>query len=185
MSRRRAAPDPVVRTAGGRVDHQTFQRSVQDALATLGRTAAEIVYSRWWDGVGFSEIAPELGISESRCRQIYYEAMNKLRQQPWRSEALRPYMHHDFARVVADLEDERIASWDYKPEDEPMLWCRRHNCRAGIGSWARCAACPCRFETHDPGRARPRGRPRVYCSEACRQAAHRQRRKDKTMRSEQ
>ncbi|MCU1641970.1 MAG: hypothetical protein JWN03_2245 [Nocardia sp.] len=168
MSRRRPTPDPVFRTAAERIDYQRFELAIREILTFFGVTGADVVLARL-SGISFSEIARQLGLSESRCRQIYYNATSVLEVQAGRPEGLRAYANHDFARVFSDRDDERIGSMGYKLENEPMPWCERHNRLAGLGSWVRCAVCPCRFES------RPRGQRQVYCSAACRQAAHRQR----------
>ncbi|SNY88403.1 hypothetical protein SAMN04244553_5375 [Nocardia amikacinitolerans] len=57
-----------------------------------------------------------------------------------------------------------------------LLWCASHGWQEPF-LWGKCAECPCQMSEYQSSRTRDAGRPRVYCSSACRQRAYRRRRK--------
>lgn len=70
------------------------------------------------------------------------------------------------SRVPRQLREEIVGPLVPAP---PLSWCDRHGWQDPEGSTGTCGQCPCPLFP-----AERRGRPRRYCSEACRKAANRQ-----------
>jgi Sigma-70, region 4 len=113
-----------------------------------------------------NEIAKAYGITIERYRQIESKTFSKLRH-PSRSQVLRDYLDAERVRPVPQaIRDEILGELS---EWEPLAWCDRHGWTVPEGASGTCERCPCLISKPDVGR------PRRYCSDACRKAASRAR----------
>jgi DNA-binding CsgD family transcriptional regulator len=162
-----------------RVTAALLADQLQYCLATISARELEVIellfglkdgYVRTYD-----EAAAKLGMSRGRVRQIASKAMNKLRD-PSRSQVLEGYLDGedglapDVASSLERLFRARLES--QRDNLPPLVKCGRHGWSDPMsvqGSRQTCKQCPC------PVSGAGSGRPRKYCSPACRQAAYRQR----------
>lgn len=112
------------------------------------------------------EIADSLGMHSGWVRLTQDRALRRLRH-PSRARTVRDNAGVDLAAGVLDRA--RVAFTD---RSAPIVFCDRHGWVAHDGFVRVCVMCPCRA-----GGQSERGRPREFCSSACRQAAYRLRRK--------
>jgi len=139
------------------------QDRLQAVLATLSERESGILRLRFGllDGRRYAldEIAQVYGVSYERIRQLASKVMSKLRH-PVRSKVLRDLLDDEF--VIPD--QVRAPAKDY-----PLIFCDRHGWSESYPGMRQCGQCHC-FVARDWT-----GRPRRYCSGACRQAAYRRR----------
>lgn len=88
------------------------------------------------------------------------------------AELLWPYVEDrpdvdDLVRTMAKI-GQRLK------EKQGLIWCEAHGWLEPF-LWGKCAGCPCQIPGYRAARARGIGRPRAYCSAACRQRAYRRR----------
>jgi hypothetical protein len=111
------------------------------------------------------------GVTRERIRQIETQILSELRQ-PKRAQLLRNFVTEDLPAIPAHI---RARVVDEVPHARPLIHCERHGWRdpgpgPDLSPPRTCAYCPCLV-----GGGRWPGRPRKYCSDACRQAAYRAR----------
>ncbi|MBE1493395.1 hypothetical protein H4696_000495 [Amycolatopsis lexingtonensis] len=146
---------------------------LKSTLATLSAAQAEVVVLRYGlrDNIPRSraETAAALSVHVAEVLRLEAAAIRKLRH-PSRSGVLRDYLDSDQA-VVPD----RVRAGIMGGTDAPELGrCPRHGYFELAEGSILCSMCPCpvtpaRSATSDLGR------PRHYCSNACRQASYRAR----------
>jgi len=166
--RRRQASSPIESVAALLlVDQleQVFQtvssREAQAIRMRFGLTPAGIP-------IPLGEVARTIGISVDRLRELESKAMSKLRH-PSRSQVLRDYLDAETVRPVsASVRDRFLGE---AADREPLTWCDLHGWTIPDGAPRTCERCTCRLSSAEVGR------PRKYCSDACRQAASRARRR--------
>ncbi|MEU0539744.1 hypothetical protein ABZ319_07720 [Nocardia sp. NPDC005978] len=170
--------DREMRAATDRIAYEAFCAVVVAALGGRESKASVVMLARL-DGVPFWSIAVQAAVSESRARHIFRDAVDTLRSRPDVVEKLRQFRNLDFGRIASDAEDNPLA-FIYFAEGE---WCGRHGRLGGDPDWFRqCESCVCVLDVmvRSTGEQdRGRGRPRRFCSDACRQAAQRERAKAK------
>ncbi|UAK31268.1 hypothetical protein K8O92_26090 [Nocardia asteroides] len=120
---------------------------------------------------------------EAMCAELEHVALSPIKnavpasfllsvaEEIWLDEEERPH-HDDLARTMAQIA-QRVR------ENQPLIWCDLHGWLEPYG-YGQCDECPCRLPTYSPT---PNldigGRPRRYCSNACRQRAYRRRLKNR------
>ena len=160
MSRQARANDPTPRSAMFIEGTEALQ-VLRDLIATLSEREAGVMTLRFGVDDGkpktLDEIGRIYGVTRERIREIERKGLSNLRS------ALRdsPLAVRDGAAVV-DVADVRRAAPDTSAYETVLVWCAQ-----------------CHERRFNPGRgALPTsGRPRKYCSNKCRQAAYRERRR--------
>ncbi|WP_196425315.1 sigma factor-like helix-turn-helix DNA-binding protein [Amycolatopsis camponoti] len=147
---------------------------LESVLESLSCRQAELVTLRYGlrDGAPRSraETAALLGLSAAQVTRLEEEAF-RLMRHPSRSQHLRDYVDSDVA-VVPDT----VRAGIMGKADAPTLGrCARHGYFELATGSALCSICPCPI-TAARSAASHLGRPRDYCSNACRQASYRRRR---------
>jgi hypothetical protein len=105
-----------------------------------------------------AKIAKVFGVTETRVHQILSKALSELAHQS-RSSVLVDYLDNEGLALVVE----------HTPAE--LVLCPRHGwVDRPAGPQLRCPCCSCSI-----AKDTDRGRPRKYCSAACRQAAHRAR----------
>jgi sigma-70-like protein len=112
------------------------------------------------------EVAAVLGLSRASVQKIESSAMYQLGR--WKADLLRPFLDAESRMVPQSLREELLRSTGAQL---PLIWCKKHGWQAPDGFNKYCEGCPCPIWMSNSG-----GRKR-YCSDACRQAASRQRRR--------
>lgn len=172
MTRRR--PDFLDPT--GRLGHSDeFVRLLRRVLDTLSERESGVLLHRFGllDGRPrtHDEIGRIYGVHRERVRQIESAAMSRLRH-PARATVLRDFMDDEFVEISDDVRLRLRGSLDAEPP--PLAHCDKHGWSDPgadpIAEPLRCLECPCALAYGQSGR------PRRYCSGACRQAAYRRRR---------
>jgi DNA-binding CsgD family transcriptional regulator len=163
--RRSEFRDPTGRRAVSRALTKEVQDRLLVVMATLSERESGIV-QRWfglWDGRRYAsdEIAQVYGVSYERIRQLKSKVMSKLRH-PIRSKRLRDL-----------LDDELVIPGQVRAPAKgcPLIFCDRHGWSESYPGMHQCEQCHC-FVVRGW-----KGRPRRYCSGACRQAAYRRRKR--------
>ncbi|WP_280357508.1 hypothetical protein [Nocardia otitidiscaviarum] len=153
------------------------RRVEKDAAANLSAAELYTVAAQRYGWLSPKRGAQQL---ESQCAQLVQmvtdstgaTASNFLRivaQDLWADEAERP----DLEALACTMY--QIAQRPRK--NESLIWCDSHGWLEPY-SFGECAECPCRLPTYFPNPSLDAGgRPRRYCSNACRQRAYRKRRK--------
>lgn len=121
------------------------------------------------------EIGEVYGVTRERIRQIEQKVMDKLRH-PSRSQSLRDLLGEDLPHLPQHVRDRALGhpAQAALPRAD-LLFCARHGWQQNDPRYRppTCGGCPCPVRTlYSPYG----GRPRRYCSPACRQGAYRQRR---------
>ncbi len=177
MRRRPGAVTPAESPVATRM----LQEHLRSVLDTLSEREAGIVmmYFGLLDytvPTRISEIARFYRISPSRARRILDKAVRKLRH-PSRSYFLRDFTEDGSLKLSSlDLSARySVYSLDYRRYTEvrhlPRVRCPQHGLGpVPVSTATTCKSCPCVIFQE------PTGRPRLYCSDACRQAAYRRRR---------
>lgn len=167
MNRHRRSPD-----YGDRMVTIAFLEQLVVVLETLSARERGIVINLvGLDGgepLTPEELARYYGVPTAHMRKILDKAMQRL-YHPSRSQVLREYRDADFTTIPAHIR-KRIMSG--KPVQVEILRtrCPRHGDTFLPRRHERtCEACPCLISDL------VRGRRRRFCSDACRQAAYRQR----------
>lgn len=177
MSRRRTHRDPVVARAVSNLSLNGFGTTLDDLLSAMPQNEVDIL-RRVLNGTPLVRIAEADGISVQAARGALAKCLSRLRH-PSRSQFLRDMLDDD---VESLLSNARTSALNHESRGN-WHWCDRHE------KWvvysdeaAQCAHCPCGLLTRreqDHTLTAP-GRPRVYCSNACRQAAFRARNQGRT-----
>ena len=134
---------------------------LEKMLKGVGQLEATVLARRWGlhDGQPktLDEIGREFGVTRERIRQIEMRGLDELREQISGS----PLAVTDGGRVIGivDIRRTGVTPLSANPRDNPIL----------------CPQCKKRQFLPD-GQPDVGGRPRKYCSNACRQAAYRARR---------
>ena len=168
MTRRRGTfRDPT----GCRALPEVFRGRLQVILATLSEREAGIIRLRFGltDGQPrtLNEIGQVYGLTGERVRQIEVRALAKLRRGD-RIYGLGDFVGEDFRPDPEQLETSFLGR-------RVKVFCDRHGWSPDLGlrgSSRTCELCPCFLLEDWTG-----GRPSRYCSNACRQAAYRRRKK--------
>lgn len=167
--RRRTIPEPD-RLANVAISQEFLERLSQ-VLQALSEREAGVLRLRYGLVDGWPRdwdvIAQVYGVTAEKVRLIESKALQKIRRFD-RSFALRPYLDHELGHLRS-IRDRMSADMGDAPD---LVWCDQHGWQAPETSKV-CAHCPCPL----PARG---GRPRRYCSDACRQAAYRQRKAGST-----
>ncbi|UOX92618.1 hypothetical protein MUY14_19070 [Amycolatopsis sp. FBCC-B4732] len=167
MTRRRV----TVVDGSRRLDAVLALEQLKSALDMLPPSQAEIIVLRFGlrDGVPRSraEAAAILSVRLDDVLRREAAALGKLRAR-WRLTALRDHLDSDHA-VVPDRVRAKIMGWTETPE---LGLCPRHGYFEPAEGAILCSTCPCPVT---PARSvtSELGRPRRYCSNACRQASYR------------
>ncbi|WP_370962041.1 hypothetical protein [Amycolatopsis sp. cg9] len=149
------------------------RRELRSVLATLSATQAEIIVLRFGlrDSIPRSraETAAILSLPGADVLRLEASAFARLRD-PARSDVLRDYLDSDQA-VVPDRVRAKIMGGAETPE---LGQCPRHGYFELAAGSILCSMCPCPV-TPPRSATSDFGRPRHYCSDACRQASYRAR----------
>ena len=148
---------------------------LSSVLETLSEREAAIVRMRFGlideEPKTLDEIGQVYGVTRERIRQIEMKTMQKLRH-PSRASVLRDYVDFDesgsLAAAMRRARKERYGTAVHE-QNKPVR-CGRHGWFIPREGDTKCHACPCPLY-----RYYGEGRPRVYCSDACRQSAYRAR----------
>ncbi|MFC0436483.1 sigma factor-like helix-turn-helix DNA-binding protein [Kutzneria buriramensis] len=177
MTRRRATPRDETRHVAALL----LLQQMNSVLHTLRPRDAEVIALLYGlrDGLARSraDVAASLDLTRDEVRQIESRAMSSLRH-PTRAQVVRDYLDGPGHVLVPDAVRAQLLG---RPEPHWTTGhCDRHGAwRAVITSLVTCAVCPCPLTPQGPVTTRSTikefGRPRRYCSDACRQAAYRQR----------
>lgn len=147
------------RGLGGAEHRPRVERTtvISDAIQSLGRTEAMAVLAVVLYRAPLQVIANELGVTPEKARQLVSRGTSRLRH-PMRAAPLRYYGQDD--EVVVDSELRAlIREWKLEERFAP-----------------RCEQCGQCYQPPARGWWRNRvGRPRRFCSGACRQKAYRKR----------
>ncbi|GAA1651941.1 hypothetical protein [Nocardia ninae] len=168
MGKRYVNRDPVMTRATDTVDGIRFNELFRRVLETLGPDDASFV-RRVASGESMVQIALDDGIPPRAVQRRMDKLMSRLRH-PSRSQYFGDYLDDDFQGMWA-----RNSTWSEPGEGR---WCDRHE-RWGASlpaSQLTCEVCPCELPVGLFGESLF-GRPRVYCSDACKQFAYRLRKK--------
>ena len=158
MSRRQGSPNDPTPQPALRVEATSL---IQAMLDDLGEREAGVITMRWGLKDGYpktlDEIGRAYGVTRERIRQIESKCMSKLRY----SSKSSPLAVTD-GKAVVGFVDIRRAAADLAPiYPVTLIWCTH-----------------CHERQFDPRSGVPAGgRPRKYCSDKCRQAAYRVRRR--------
>jgi DNA-binding CsgD family transcriptional regulator len=156
-----------------------YERRLAAALAAMTIRDAAMIKMRYGldDGVPrtLDEIGRVYGVNRERIRTLLQRAEAKLRDDE-NFQALIPYMDTDHG-----LPRDPLRRWGAGVTPGPvpeLIKCEIHGSyRAPEIDPHQCAVCPCSVW------GRGGGRHKLYCSDACRQAAYRQRRAAKSSRA--
>ena len=161
MSRNRSHRDPAADRAITTMLVEQFAQNLAAAIDSLDFESAALIVGAF-KGQSLSVVADQIGISRRRAAEKLSKGMSKLRH-PMRSMPLRD---------VFDMDDgfgalRRIESSALR-DDHHLVHCDRHGWVEQT-STSTCRQCSCPVPVGVPGR------PRQYCSDACRQQAYRHR----------
>jgi hypothetical protein len=183
MTRRRASPaDPT----GDRAYPELALEILLAVLDSLPEREARVIALRFGllDGQPktLDEIGRVYGVSRERIRRIESKTMTKLRHRS-RSQVLLPledyvqmpeHIRERMMRQIREQFGEPIGSVG----QDPLIYCDKHGWTdPDYASRQVCKCCPC------PVGPVWQGRPRAYCSDACRQTAYRARQKERKARA--
>lgn len=176
MSRRGTHRDPVADSAIAPLLTDGVLRAINEWIDTLAGPQAHVIQQVFY-GMTFRAIALQNEQSIEQVHAAYRRGVSMLRH-PSRAGILTRYAgyedHNPFEysnyTVIFDVLSrlEHAAS-----RDEPLLRCARHGWFAPIAGQPPCPECDCPLPlmySETKG-----GRPRLYCSNACRQHAYRSR----------
>lgn len=157
MTRRKAVPDTFAEDRAVRI---LLAEQLDSVLDTLSEREAHVVTAHVALCVPAHVIAQELGLTIHRVLQISSKTMSKLR-------------HRSRSEVLADYD---LGGGGNGPLSAPSRKVKEIAGTYGENALIPCAYEPCRmrFLGRPPGQV---GRPRKYCSDACRQNACRARRR--------
>lgn len=166
MTRRQAFRDPTVKRAFS-ADPGLLEAVMR---ATLPESEADVVRRRFGliDGemLTLDEIGQVYRINTTQVRTLLRQAISKLRNSKWSKSRLEELRGQDFLEILA-------ARLDYLRDNEKRVFCDTHGWSAAYSAFSRghrnCLSCLCFVSLKSTGR------PAQYCSNACRQAAYRQR----------
>jgi hypothetical protein len=151
-------------------------------LATLSEQEAEVIRLRFGlaDDVQrtLSEVAEVFEVTPEEIQEIETHVLLKL-QHPSRSDVLRDYIddispsvvHHFRRQYLRKYSSARefYLSLHSEPQNKQQVFCEKHGW--SISGGFSCGECPCALPVFKSGR------PSLYCSNACRQAAYRRKKR--------
>jgi hypothetical protein len=148
----------------GSIYLRMLQERLREVLNELSEREARVIDMRFGLSDGepktLNEIGKAYGVSRERIRQIEIKTMSKLRH-PKRSSVFKEYYDVDYFPI----EDRGLGG----STERGLTYCERHGWRLKPPSLRlTCTLCPCQI--YESGH-----RPQKYCSNACRQAAYRNR----------
>ena len=173
MSRRPAfTRNPVEHRVTNSFFESDYEQRLAAALEAMTPRDSALIRMRYGldDGVPrtLHEMGDRYGVNRERIRTLLERAEVKLRADE-NFQALIPYMDTDHG-----LPRDPLRRWGVGATAGPvpeLIKCEIHGSyRAPEIDPHQCAVCPCSVWGHHGGR------PKLYCSDACRQAAYRQRR---------
>lgn len=168
MSRSRAHRDPVENRATAPMALSASNEVLAKTVANLPGRELSVV-KRVFNGMALRGIATQDGVSLAEVRLDFRKGLSKLRH-PSHSQPLREYyVDFDYLRLLQWVEHSALRD---DQDVAPLIWCDRHGWTEQNGM-PECRECPCQIPEPDD-MERP-GRPRLYCSSACRQRAYRRR----------
>lgn len=173
MTRRHIHHNPVEQRTVYVMDAIKFGEVFADLLASIPEEDVQLI-RLIADGASLRRAAEILGIPRWRARRRISAALSRMRH-PSRRGAIRPYLDEDIHQMLKYLE--RAAEHE-AVDPNPLTWCDHHGWTEPLGL-PRCGACPCELAPSASGLPEF-GRPRRYCSDACRQRAYRRRRHGQT-----
>lgn len=173
MSQRKEPRDPT----GRRATTAESLRFMMTVLNSLDARDKMVIVRRFGildgDPKTRAELGQTYGVTSARIRQIEAKALSRLRH-PKRTYPLRDFVDdvgslsslpgHVQERLFKQLGIER-------PQPRPLVFCERHGWRDPFSFRRTCVGCPCYMADAE----NRMGRPRKYCSAACRQADYRRR----------
>lgn len=174
MSSRHSHSDPVVRAASSSIDFERFTSAFEEALQAVGEYERVLI----WEA--FQGVARTDGHEEFLHDGVFY-IQNRLRELlPELRDTSSTSWRFTDARVVEHMRDVLKRSLGLPTnlgEDVVQIeWCERHKRWVEQLKAKECPMCPCALvpaPNHLFGN--DFHRPRIYCSNACRQAAYRRR----------
>jgi DNA-binding CsgD family transcriptional regulator len=175
---------PSFRDGTSWVEPGLFLDQLNSVLQTLSARSADIIRLRFGlldeEPRTLAEIGQIYGISRERVRKIEEKAMSALRH-PSRSQVLRGYLDSDDeGSLVSAMRHARRTRIPDDLRDGPSpVFCSRHGWFHPRGL-KKCSFCPCELPYHAGV-----GRPNIYCTKACRQAAYRKRHQATTSANDQ
>ncbi|MET8276262.1 MULTISPECIES: hypothetical protein [unclassified Streptomyces] len=141
-------------------DHARVERTtaLAEVIEGLGKQRATILLAKALFHASDELIGEKLQIHPDRVRALFRGTVSQLRH-PARTFALREYVEDDYFRLIDDNLRALMRRWKLEQLFAPL-----------------CAQCG--QPVNVPRSVRPRtGRPRRYCSNACRQKGYRDRRR--------
>jgi hypothetical protein len=150
---------------------EKFNEKFLELLETVSASRAELI-RRMLRGVSLRRIAAVDGISLMEARNQFSATLSQLRH-PSRAGLLRAYDldDDDFAQFF------RLLAEAAEADDGSLMWCEFHGWTE-LHGMPQCPACNCELPIpENPFLDLDFGRPRSYCSNACRQRAYRRRQK--------
>lgn len=167
MSRRHYAHRaPVERNVLAGVAAQRYYERYAEAIESLNPDDSALL-KRVYSGTSLRYIAITDGISLYSLRNRFGKTISKLRH-PSRYAFRGDYDDDDFKKFV------QILQASAESEQEPLTWCDHHGWTEPLGL-PNCPECPCELPPPTNPELEDLGRPRSYCSNACRQRAYRRR----------
>lgn len=186
--------DRLVDAVAGHDIHTAFATVIHD----LHGPELHVLFLHGLCGIPKTAIAREHWVHDvetiAEVRRLWRRAMTWLAAQPGAAE-LHSFLQHGgyslrylnmgtdvsmFARALYlaqaryNFSEDTMRRWHWAGLDEPpLLTCPRHGLVEAGPSLQQCPECPCRLP-HPHDDAHP-GRPRRFCSSACRQSAYRRR----------
>lgn len=153
---------------------------IGEILQTLTPLRRQVLVDVIVNNLPVGQIATKHGISNEKVRAEFSRAISNLRH-PSRSQHLAAYSTEDefFGGEILDAQILRhlLAGSAFGVDGVTVEWvkCDLHGMQHIISTAAKCHGCPCELPRAGNHLAET-GRPRKYCSDACRQRAYRQRR---------
>jgi sigma-70-like protein len=184
VSRRREAfRDNTSRRATAELSLEETVYEINRVLYTLSEREAGVIRLRFGlsDGIPrtWDEIGQLYGVTRERIRQIEAKTVDKIRNDPYRLKLLADVLATFSFEEPTALPEHVRAHILKLPVGRPQIetrFCERHGGLHGILPYSAarpCGWCTCLVD----GPTTAGGRPRSYCSDACKQAAYRHRQK--------
>lgn len=176
--RRRVMRDP---TADQAFPEELLQQ-VADVLATVSDRERLVLALRFGfegEAKSYAETAQALGIARGRVVRLESSALSKMRH-PSRSFVFRDGLDDKQGKIPEQMRRLIVAAIARRPAGmndalaQQRAFCSRHGITLGGPLQTACHGCDCFI----PAPGDQGGRPRLYCSNQCRQAGYRARRKN-------